>query len=385
MTVRAGARLGPVLRVGYVLALLGALGWATLIILSSASGGTLGVDYRAYDLAVDNLLAGRTMYDPEAQATGGFGLFFYPPPFALLILPVALLPIEVAVWTWTLLLVAASVAGIALLPVSARTRWVVLLLAALSWPLVYAIKLGQVGPMLLLIFAIGWRWMDRPWRLGLASGIGTVIKLQPALLVGWAVLTRRWWAAAIAIGAIAVLSTAGTIVAGPGAWFEELDLLQRVSNPIHTPHGYGVGRLLFEAGVPELPAMLLNTANTVLVLAVALFAILRASPVASFLAVAIATQFVSPVLWDHYALVLLLPVAYLIERGRWWAALIPLVTSTFLLGVNPPASYPVAFWVTLIAVLWQGMRDSREEREGLEGRDPSLARGAGQVPAGAAG
>jgi alpha-1,2-mannosyltransferase len=349
-------------RAAYGVALAGAVVWAALIILASAASETLGFDYRAYDLAVDNLLAGRTMYDPEAQATGGFGLFFYPPPFALLILPIALLPIEVAVWTWTALLVAASVAGIALMPVSARTRWVVLLLAALSWPLVYAIKLGQVGPMLLLIFAIAWRWMDRPWALGLASGIGTIIKLQPALLIGWAVVTGRRRAALIGVAVVAVLSLIATMVAGPQAWLEEASLLGRVSQPIETPHAYGLGRLAFEAGAPAAVATLIHWANLALVLLVVALAVWRASAVASFLAVAVASQFVSPVLWDHYALVLLLPVAWLVDRGHWWAVLVPLATSTVLIGVNPPATYPAAFWVTLLAVVWVGLRDGKGAR-----------------------
>jgi hypothetical protein len=339
-----------------------ALVYAALIILSSASTGTLGFDYRAYDLAVDRLLAGQSMYDASAGATGGFGLFFYPPPFALLILPIALLPPEVAVWTWTLLLVAASVAGIALLPVSARTRWIVLLLAALSWPLVYAIKLGQVGPMLLLVFAVGWRWMDRPWPLGIASGIGTVIKLQPALLIGWAAVTGRRRAALIGAAVVAVLSIVATVIAGPQAWLDEASLLARVSRPIETPNGYGLGRLAFEAGVPVAAATLIHWANLALVLAVVALAVWRASAVASFLAVVIASQFVSPVLWDHYALVLLLPVAWLIGRGHWWAVLIPLATSTLLIGVNPPVTYPLAFWVTLLAVVLEGLRERRAVR-----------------------
>jgi Glycosyltransferase family 87 len=161
-SVRGSAVRGSLVRVAYALALAGGVAWAALIVVASASNGTLGFDYRAYDLAVDRLLAGESMYDASAQATGSFGLFFYPPPFALLILPFALLPTEIGVWAWTLALAAASVAAIWLLPVSSRVRWVVLLLAALSWPLVYAIKLGQVGPMLLLLFAIGWRWLDRP-------------------------------------------------------------------------------------------------------------------------------------------------------------------------------------------------------------------------------
>lgn len=348
-------------RILYVTVLAVSVLYAVQILLISAANGTLGFDYRAYDLAVDRLLAGQSMYDADAQATGGFGLFFYPPPFALLILPVALLPTDVAGWTWTGLLVAASVGGIALLPVQPRTRWIVLLLAAMSWPLVYAIKLGQVGPMLLLLYAIGWRWMDRPWRLGLSTGIGTIIKLQPALLVGWAAVTGRRTAALIALGIVAALALVGTLVAGPQSWLDEASLLGRVSRPIETEHAFGVGRLAFEAGFGYVAATAIHWANFALVAIVVVISLLGRSAVASFLAVVIASQFMSPVLWDHYALILLLPVAWLLDRGRWWAALVPLATSTPLLLVNVGAAvvYPIVFWVTLVAVVWEGLRERR--------------------------
>lgn len=348
-----------VLTAGYGVALAAAMAWAALIVLTAASNGTLGFDYRAYDLAVDRLLAGQTMYDPSAESTGSFGLFFYPPPFALLVLPFALLPVDLGVAAWTIALVAASAVAIWLLPVSARVRWIVLLLAALSWPLVYAIKLGQVGPVLLLLFAVGWRWADRPWPLGVAAGLGTVIKVQPALLIGWALVTGRRRAALIAVGVAGALALVATIVAGPQSWLDEASLLGRVSRPVLTPHAFGLGRLAYEAGMSETLATLIHWANLALVVAVVGLVVWRGSTVASYLAVVIATQFLSPVLWDHYALVLLLPVAWLLHRGWWWAGLVPLVSATVLIGVTPPIAYPIAFWVTLAAVAWLGLRDGR--------------------------
>jgi hypothetical protein len=345
-------------RAAYAVALCGAVAIAVLTIQAAAASGTLGYDYRAYDLAVDRLLAGQSMYDPTAQATGTFGLFFYPPPFALLILPITLVPTGLAVWLWILVLVAATVAGIALLPVSERVRWAALLLAALSWPLVYAIKLGQVGPVLMLLFAIGWRWMDRPWRLGVAMGVGTVIKIQPALLIGWAAVTGHRRAALIGVGVIALLALLATIVAGPSSWLDQAALLGRVSRPIETPQAFGLGRLAFEAGLSETLALVVHWTNFAAVVAVVVFVVWRGSSVASFLAVVIASQFLSPVLWDHYALLLLLPVAWLLDRGQWWAALIPLLTSTplLLVGVGPPIAYPVAFWAALLGVAFEGVR-----------------------------
>ena len=347
------------LKFAYGFGLLVALLYGVLVIQSSDALGTLGYDYKAYDLALDRLFAGQQVYDPNAQATGSFGLFFYPPPFLLLVLPVALLPMGIAVWTWTALLVVASVAAILILPIARRTKWLVLLLAAISWPLLYAVKLGQVGPMLLLLFAIGWRWMDRPWALGGSIGLGTVIKLQPALLIGWAIVTGRRRAAVIALGVVAVLAAVATVLAGPQAWLDEASLLSRVSRPIDTPFAYGVGRLAFEAGASVELATILHWANFVLVGLVAAVTVLRGSAIAGYLAVVVATQFLSPVLWDHYALVLLLPTAWLLDRGRLWAAVIPAVTSTplGLLAVSAPWLYPVSFWLALLAVAWEGIRE----------------------------
>jgi len=354
-------------RAAYALALITAVAWAYLLLAASASNGTLGFDYRAYDMAVDNLLAGRSMYDPNATETGAFGLFFYPPPFALLVAPFALLPAETAVWAWTLFLLAATVAAVALLPISARARLAVLLLAALSWPVLYSIKLGQVGPLLLLLFAIGWRWMERPWVLGASAALGAAIKIQPGLVLVWALLTERLKATVAGLVLLAALGVAGALAAGPGSYFDLFALLGRVNEPILTPHTVGVGRLLYEGGAAETVATVANVANLAAVAAVTLFAILRASSVASYLAVAVASHFISPILWEHYAFVLLLPTAWLIDRGRWWAVLIPLATSTLpdiaaAAGLQldiPLAVYPVAFWVSLLAVTWEGLRERR--------------------------
>ena len=144
------------------------------------------------------------------QTTGGFGLFYYPPTFAPLILPFGLLSATAAVWTWTALLIGSFVAGVAILPVTRTVRWWIVLLAGLSWPFAYAVKLGQVGPILFLLFAIGWRWLDDPIRLGASAALGTAIKLQPGILFVWAVLTRRWRAVAagaVVLGGLAVAAT----------------------------------------------------------------------------------------------------------------------------------------------------------------------------------
>ncbi len=321
--------------------------------------GTLGFDFLSYDSAVRRFLAGGVLYDQSFDFTGAFGLFYYPPPFVLLALPLTLLAPSSAAIAFTAILLVTFIAAVALMPVPARVRWVVLLLGGMSWPLVYAIKLGQVGPILLVLFTIGWRWMDRPWRFGAATAIGIAIKIQPFLLVGWALLTGRRRAVWATLAVFAVFAVAATLVAGPSSWVDQATLLARVSKPIDTPHNFTPGRLAFEAGAPVALAWAVQIANWVAVALVVLYAIRRASPVASYLAVVIASQLISPILWDHYALMLLLPVAWLLLKGQWWAVLVPLATSVPLVGISPSVTYPLAFWVTLLAVVWLGRAEQR--------------------------
>jgi Glycosyltransferase family 87 len=326
--------------------------------IASAQAGTLGFDFLSYDLAVRRFFDGGILYDQSFDYTGAFGLFYYPPPFVLLAAPLSVVDPALAAWIFTAILAATFVLAVAILPVSTTIRWVILLLGGLSWPLVYAIKLGQVGPILLLTFAIGWRWMDRPWRFGAATAVGTAIKIQPFLLFGWALLTGRRRAVAVGLGVLAVLALAATLVAGPSSWIDQATLLARVSKPIDTPHNFTPGRVAFEAGAGQALAWAVQIANWVSVAAVVLWATLRCAPVASYLAVVIASQLISPILWDHYALMLLLPVAWLVSRGQRWAVIVPILTAVPFVQLIPPVTYAVAYWVTLIGVV----REGREAR-----------------------
>lgn len=358
-----------------VVAIVTLVGVVAAAAAASASAGTLGFDFLSYDLAVRRFFAGGILYDQSFDYTGAFGLFYYPPPFVLLAAPLSFVDPTVASWIWTAILVVAFAAGVAVIPVDRRTRWTILLLGGMSWPLVYAIKLGQVGPILLLTFAIGWRWMDRPWRLGVATAIGTAIKIQPALVFAWALVTGRRRAVVVGLGFLAVVAILATIVAGPSSWIDQATLLARVSKPIDTPHNMTPGRLAFEAGLGTTAAWAIQIANWILVAVVVTFAAFRRSHVASYLAVVVATQLVSPILWDHYALLLLLPVAWLLARGKWWAVLIPLVTSVPLVGSIPPVLYPIAYWVTLLAVI----REGREDREPDKQLPPQALPGTGAI------
>jgi hypothetical protein len=353
-------RLLPPIALAILLLFVGVAVWA------AASAGTLGFDYLSYDSAVRRFLAGGVLYDQNFDTTGPFGLFYYPPPFVLIALPLTLLPPDVDAWLASIALTLTFLAAVAILPVSTRVRWWIVLLGGLSWPLVYAIKLGQVGPILLLTFAMGWRWMDRPMRIGLATAVGTAIKLQPIVILAWAFVTGRRRAVVIGLAAFLVLALAATAITGPQSWLDQLGLLVRLSKPVSTPNNVTPGRLAFEAGLGDTTAWAIQIGWWIVVGLVVLFVLWKGSNEASYLAVVTASQAISPILWDHYALMLLLPTAWLLQRRVWVAALIPLATALPLLEVTPRVAYPLSYAAMLALIVWQrGSRADDAVRQGV--------------------
>ena len=340
---------------------LGAMALGVGITIAVA-GTTLGYDFLAYHAAAARVLAGQPAYDTSFAAAGGFGLFYYPPTFIPLVLPFGLLAPAVATWAWIGVLLAAFGAGVAALPVSRTTRWVIVLLAAVSWPFLYAVKLGQVGPLLFLLLAVGWRWMERGPVLGTTGALGAAIKIQPGLILAWAVLTRRWGAALWGAGVLGVLALLATLVAGAGAWTDFVSLITRVSDPITTPHNFTPGAVAYQLGVPRDTAALVQWVSMAAAAVAVVVTALRLAAVPSYLVAVIASQLLSPILWDHYALLLLLPVAWLLDRGRPWAVLFVLATPVFLVGSLPAWVYPLAFWACLLAVVAEGASERRAAR-----------------------
>lgn len=317
---------------------------------------TFAYDYRAYDEAARRVLTGGSPYDLSYTQAGPFGLFYYPPTSIFAFLPFTLLSVETASWIWIAVAIGSIVLAIAILPVRLQTRSIVLLLAGISWPVLYAVKIGQVGPLLFLTFAVAWRWLDRPVVAGIASAIGTALKLQPGIVLVWMALTGRWRMLTVSALVLIVLGFATTVVLGINVWHDFATIVTRVGDPVRTANNFTPGAVAYQLGVPADVASLVQIASMAAVVVAMLAASRFATPEASFLVVVVASQLLSPILWDHYALMLLLPVAWLIERRQWWAVLIPLSQSALLVGVTPAAGYVVAFAVVIAALLSVGRK-----------------------------
>jgi Glycosyltransferase family 87 len=352
---------------------------AMLALVLGVAGKTLGYDFEAYAAAARRLVNGEKLYDSTVSLAGGFAIYLYPPPFALALTPLLLLPEAMARAVWVLAMALCLPLGAALLPTRRNVRWAVVCLGALSWPFLYSVKLGQVGPLLFVLFAAAWRWRQRATPLGAAIAVGALVKVQPAILIPWAAVTGRWRAAAIALVASAAAATIATVFTGVSAWTDYAALLGRVSSAVATPHNCSPGAVLYQAGLPEAVAEAGQLASTALAAAAVLLLWRYGREEVGLLGTVVASQLLTPLLWDHYAVILLLPTAWLLERGRSWAVAIPLlgwIPFFPFAGHGSPfwpatASVPLTFFGVLAVLLFEAHRERRTS--GRRGPDAAYA------------
>jgi Glycosyltransferase family 87 len=323
---------------------------------------TFGCDFLAYYNASVHWIHGQAIYDLAQTSTGTCGTFQYPPPFVLLAAPFSFLGFELGNWAWIAFLIGCFAVGTALLPVRSSTRWIVLLLGAIGWPLIFGVRIGQVAPILYLSFAAAWHWLDDPRGLGSAIALGTLVKLQPALLGMWLLVRREWRAIKFAVMTGVVIVGAAAIV-GLRDWLDLLTLLRNLSDALTQPSNVALGAVLYQLGAPAAVAGGVQTITTIAVLGAVIVLGLRLPREAGFLATIVATQLVSPIVWTHYALALLLPVAWLIDRRQWWALVIPISQAWVLIPFQANWWYTAAFYGAFLAVVAVGWRDLRSDSD----------------------
>jgi hypothetical protein len=148
-------------------------------------------------------------------------------------------------------------------------------------------------------------------------------------------------------------------------------LISRVGgNALTAPNVLSIGAITYRAGVPLPIATLVQWVSAAVVGAVALLAWVRYPASVAIVVTAVASVMVSPIVWAHYAVILLLPVALLLERRQWWAVALPIVT-----WLPVDAIYPVVFAIGLLAPLAVGeqMRRSSSTALGLPSGAPIAA------------
>ena len=311
--------------------------------------------------AANAVLEGRTPYmDPDEFEGPPQAPYAYPPFLAVLLAPIALLPEDLGVSflpgaIWSVLLVGAMFGALLLLDVRDWRCYPVVL----AYPFTLeAIEYGAIGPVLLLLLAVSWRYRDRPWG-GIGLGGGIVLKLFLWPLLVWLVFTRRLRSALIAL-VTAVLAALGSWALIGFAGIGDYPTLLRKLVDIEAESSYSALALLQAVGLSELPARALVIVAGVALLVVAHRASGSTGPDRdrNVLTLTLAAALVlTPILWLHYLVLLVLPIALVSRRlSVLWLA--PLVLTVFELAGWyrgwPDGDLPALLSVAMLSALVLG-------------------------------
>jgi hypothetical protein len=286
----------------------------------------------------DAVVHGRDAYEsPDADLSDRANRL-WPMAAVLPVVPLTALPAGVADWLATALVLAALVGALWLLEVRDWRVYGVVLL----WPAtIEAIQTANASLPLTLLVAIMWRYREHAVPAGLALGYGIAVKLFLWPVAVWLALVGRVRAAVVA----ALAAAASLLFLLPFIGIGEYVRLLRALGDEFEHETYTVFALLTDLGAPDTAARAVTVALGIGVLALAWR---RRS-----LGLAIAAALVlSPIVWRHFFVLLLVPLAlsrprfdavWLIPIGLWvgdgtfngapWqtACVLGLVTLTFAL------------------------------------------------------
>lgn len=296
--------------------------------LAGWTGGPLPYDLVTFLGAADDVLAGRSPFPSVATLTGDQN-YVYPPLLALVLAPLAVLPTAVATLVWVAVGVAAVAVALWLLDV--RDPWVYAI--ALLFPATRdAIGAGTVGPLLVLAAAAAWRARDaRPLLPALPVGLSFALKPFTWPLAAWLALTRRVRAALLAVVVAVAAALASWAAIGLDGLRDYPDLLRRLSE-LEADRSYSLVAVADAVGLGNRAGVAVSLLAGAALLAVAALAARADAPARerdrrALTASVAAALALSPIVWIHYLVLLLVPLA--LARPRlsplWLVLLVPLV------------------------------------------------------------
>jgi hypothetical protein len=278
-------------------------------------------DLAAFYEGAARLQDGLPLYETDVDFYAKPIQYIYPPPIALLLQPFH--SYATAWWVWAGVSFISWIAALALLvrELSGELRerippaWWPLLLAELIafTPVLSHFFWGQTQLQLLLLLVISWMLLrrDRDTAAGIVLGVAIAIKIFPLLLFVPLFARQRWRCLiAATLSAAAVLAVSYAIVGWEQAYVFFADVLPRHGGSVianSTNHTTIAAMLTNAFGAPALSyyASLLVRA---LVMAAVLYGAWRMRDAAQAFALGATTLvLVTPVVWEHYFVLIYLP------------------------------------------------------------------------------
>ena len=294
---------------------LALLGWRSWLLTGNGGGGSV---FRVFYEAGRAVSEGHSPYPPATvQVIGRGGSYVYSEPFAYLFVPFTWMPYDVA--TVVFLIVSVVAGGIAIRLLGARD-WRCYGATILTVPVFESFSLGAIGPLLLLLIAVGWRYRDRAVG-GIALALAAAVKLFLWPLLVWLVLTRRLRGSVAAAATLAAVLGIWVLTDAHG--LAEYPAVLRVLNDYYRAASYSPQALALAFGASPAGATALSI--VIATVGVGVIFLLRRRERDAFAAAVVISLLATPILWMHYLVLLLVPLLLLSPSlSLWWLALVPL-------------------------------------------------------------
>jgi len=301
--------------------------------LRSLGGLAVPYDFAIFLQAAHDIRAGDNPYvDPDSVDEDAHAPYAYPPLLAIVLIPATALPDDVSGSSpvgvlVSLFLIACVVGALALLDVR---DWRCYPIALLYPPTLENVEYGAIGPLLALLVALAWRYRERV--VPAAASLGATVALKVFLwpLVVWLAATRRWRAAVGAAALAAALVLGSWAVIGFDGMSDYPALLRKLSD-VEAENSYSAYAILVTLGLPSTVARLVVAAAALGLLALGWRAARGggADGDRRALTFALAAGVVlTPILWLHYLVLLVVPIALARPRlsALWF---VPLAMTVF--------------------------------------------------------
>ena len=277
-----------------------------LLFASAIQDDAVAFDFRVFYGAAEAVLDGASPYqdleDENAVVARGY---VYPPITALGVIPLTLLPVEIAGLIVMALLVGAALAIPYVLGVRDWRCYGLLLL----WPpVISAVQTGTVTLLLGLGAALAWRYRDRP--AAAAASVGATLSLKLILwpLLVWLAATRRIPSAVAALVIGAALALGSWAAIGFTGLTEYPDVLRRLQDAVELD-SYTLYVVALDAGAASEVARAIWLAVGLAVLGAVVLAARKGDERAAFVLGVAAALLLSPIVWLHYFALLAVVVA----------------------------------------------------------------------------
>jgi hypothetical protein len=290
--------------------------------LVGLKGGWRMQDFMALRDAGRALLHGSSPYPaPDPTVLLAAKHLVYPPLAGYLFAPFSVVPYGVAAPAYFFALIAAMAGALLLLGVR---DWRCYGVTLLWYPTVACLGTGALGPLLVLLIAVAWRYRESIVVAAAALALAVVAKLFLWPLVVWLLATRRWRTAAVTSAAAAFAFVASFALLGLSALRGYPHLLREVDR-VFGPASFSSDTLLRALGASTAAARLgVLALGIALVLAALMVGLWLGDDRKALTIALLAALLTSPIVWMHYYVLLLVPIALARPRlsALWFAPLL---------------------------------------------------------------